>query len=282
MSIDHISWNTNLERSTDIRILEFADQVYLYERRDITRPVDGRVPELPATTFVQGVADCSSIESVKLGMFDDVVAFDPTLGSKPGADYVPMMISDKGLEVIRLEGHPFSHHKVLEKLAQSGDLVRKGGFSFIDLFQKGFTAKNLLFASVKDHSIVDLTGTPIVVPSRFSYLEGLSSEHYDLDRVLEIVAEDPEVEIHHDQFGKAKHVIPNYGDPDEPTRYGVTLTWRPTSESWGKLLAAAADRGEEAKFVSFRSYDLLKTHDVLGLDAGGCRVDFEETSGLTF
>lgn len=284
MSVEYISWKTNLERSTDIRVLEFADQVYLYERREITKPINGRVPEQPAMTFVQGVADWSSIESVKLGRFDDVVPFDPTLGSKPGADYVPMMISDRGLEVIRTEGHPFVHHKVLEKLTQSGDLVRKGeGKSFIDLFDKGLTARNVFFASVKDSSIVDLRGTPIIMPSKFSYLEGLSSKYYDIDRVLGILKENPEVEVLQDQYGKEKQFVPNYGDPDELTRYGLSIIWRPTKESWDKLLASAAEKGAQAKFVHFRSYDLLAQYDVLGIASAECRAELEaEASGLTF
>jgi hypothetical protein len=274
MSVDHISWTTSLERKTDIRVLEFADQVYLYERREVTKPLNGKVTEQPTSTFVQGVADWASIEAVKLGRFDDVVPFDPTLGVKPGADYVPMMISEKGLEVIRLEGHPFSDHKVLEKLTQSGDLVRKGGTSFIDLFDKGFSARNVFFASVKDHSIVDLRGKHIVVPYRFSYLDGLSSDNFDLDRVLEIVGSNPEVEIH-TQYMSQKSPIPNYDDRDAPTRYGLTLTWRPSRESWDQMMATAAEQGVEVSFGGFRSYELLTKHDVLGIASVKCTQEME-------
>lgn len=283
MSIDHISWKTNLERTTDIRVLEFADQVYLYERREITTPINGKVPEQPAMTFVQGVAGWSSIGSVKLGRFADVVPFDPTLGSKPGADYVPMLISDRGLEVIRTEGHPFANYKVLENLTKSGDLVRKGeGTSFIDLFEKGLTARNVFFASGKDSAIVDLRGTPIIMPYRFSYLEGLSSSYYDIDRALEILKENPEVEVMKDEYGQEKHIVPSYGDPDEPIRHGVSIIWRPTKESWGKLLASAEEKGAEAKFVHFRSRDLLTEYDVLGVASAECSDDLEaEASGLT-
>jgi hypothetical protein len=281
MNIDQISWKTNLERATEIRVLEFADQVYIYERREVTQPINGGVPERPVTTFEQGVVGSASVEAVKLGLFEEIVPFDPTLGEKAGADYVPMMISDKGLETIRVEGHPFSHHEVFVKLTQSGDLVRKNEASFIDLFEKNFTAKNVFFVSVKDHSIVDLNGVPIVVPFRFSYLEGLSSESYDLDRVLEVVAENPEVEIGRDRWGSEKTAIPNYDDEDAPRRYSLWLNWRPTADSWGKLLANAEERGMGSKFVSFRAYDLLTTHDVLGLTAAGCRLDLErETSDL--
>lgn len=284
MTIEHLSWKTNLERTTDIRVLEFADEVFLYERREVTKSISGRLPEKPTTTFVQGVIDQASVEAIKRGLINDVAQFDVTLGTKPDADYVPLMISDKGLKVIRIEGHPFTAHKVLENLTQSGDLVRKGGGqSFIDLFNNGFSAGNVFFASVKDYSIVDLTGKPIVVPSRFSYLEGLSSEYYDIDRVLEVVLNNPEVEVH-EQYGNAKYVLPDYGDPDAPTRYGLTLTWRPTKKSWDKLLTSAAEKGVETKFVHFRAYDLLKQHDVLGIASAAYRAELEpeeEVSGPT-
>jgi len=210
MSIDHISWKTNLERTTDIRVLEFADQVYLYERREIVTPLNSRIPEKPVETFVQGVVDGTFLDAIKRGQLDDVVPFDPTLGSKADAGYFPMLISDRGLEVIRVEGHPFAHHNVLEKLTKSGDLVRKGGASFIDCLQNGFSEKNIFFASVQDHSIVDLLGTPIAVPFQFSYLEGLSSDRYDLGRVLDVVKENGDVEIHRNRYGIAEQLIPNY------------------------------------------------------------------------
>jgi hypothetical protein len=238
-------------------------------------------------SFVQGVADWSSIESVKLGRLDEVGSFDPTFGLKPGADYVPMMISDRGLEVIRTEGHPFVKYDVLEKLTKSGDLVRRGeGKSFIDLFERGFTARNVFFASVKDSSIVDLRGKPIAMPSKFSSLEGLQSEWYDLDQVLEILKENSEVEIFKDEYGREKLFVPTYGDPDEPTRYGLVVTWRPTKETWDKLLTDLTEKGVETRFVHFRAYDLLKIHDVLGIASAERKVDLdeeldEELSGLT-
>lgn len=277
MSVSKISWTTKLERTTDIRYLEFGDQLYLYERREITKPVDGRVPEIPAMTFVQGVADWSSIESVKLGRFDDVGPFDPTFGKKPGSDYVPMMISDRGLEIIRTDGHPFTRYEVLDKLTKSGDLVRKGeGQSFIDLFDRGFSARNVFFASVKDSSIVDLSGKPIVMPTRFSSLDGLHSENYDLDQILKIIKQNPEIEVFKDEYGREKLFVPTYGDPDEPTRYGLSVIWRPTKATWDKLLADLAEKNIETRFVHFRAYDLLKHHDVLGIASAEREPDLDE------
>ena len=287
MSVSKISWTTKLERTTDIRFLEFADQLYLYERRQITKPVDLSDPEMPGVTFIQGVADWSSIESVKLGRLDDVGPFDPTFGKKPGSDYVPMMISDRGLETIRVEGHPFIRYEVLEKLSKSGDLVRKGqSQSFIDLFERGFSAKNVFFASVKDSSIVDLRGKPIVMPTTFSSMDGLHSENYDLDQILEILEKNPEIEVFKDSYGQKKVFVPTYGDPDEPTRYGLSLIWRPTRGTWDKLLSNLAEKGIETKFVHLRAYDLLKNYDVLGIASAERRADLDEeleddTPGLT-
>lgn len=270
---------------TEINSVSFAEKLVQTTRITYSTVSAGlSVYGVWKSTDVEGATEKSKPSLVKEGFVDDenlakllqgdldVEHFEP-IKSDRERKFNPILLSSEGREYVRQHGNPV-YPKNWEALSEKGMLRFSGkGNPWVHVVQSGFGLDDLHFISLNEHSVVDRSGRPIPMAFMFEYGDSrLSNDNYDLDKVCALLADNPEVEIVPDRYGNKIQSIPSFNRSEEST-HCLELKWVPSDKNWDKFLEGVAVDATGRKQTRFRPWELLNEHDVLGLQAGGCRTD---------
>lgn len=199
---------------------------------EITREVidEGGSVLVPAATR-EAILTHDQFEELRNGNFD-IKSFKP-----PHLEHGvhPCFMTERGKARMLEEGNFFMYSKLMESLIKDGDLYlfyNKGGaINFAET--KKLDENDVIYANLSSHAIYDFKGYPL---RRAVQFRDISSELYDLDKVVEILSQRDDVTFIPAPYGKSPiHSAPNYNG-DDREEYRLSFTWKPNEKDWDTIV----------------------------------------------
>ena len=190
----------------------------------------------------------------------------------------PVFIFPEGIERIQKEGHFLEHQSLMEELIESGSLKLINSDNFFDAKSN---LDDLYFFATYDHSFLDHKGVPVPYAIRFEYINsGLHNGIYDLEAVVDVLKENPEIEFVRGRFSnEIIQNIPGYNIcfAGEESDRCLEILWRPSKESWSNLLERVSEmkNPDGSDIISIRP-SLFCQLDIFDLKASGCVLNTDE------
>lgn len=232
-----------------------------------------RIAEDGATTCVkagdpqQGFVDVENLERMQAGLSYERYA--PFALSTDFGRFTPALISAAGRERIRRIGSPCITY-VMQELSAANEIVMPNTPNFVrEASRMGY--EDIAFMVYHDHSVYDANGLPIPHGVLFEYTSGLDSDTYDLEAVVAHLSQSPEfvfVDSDNEETDRPISRIPYYArHDDDDYRDHVQFMWRPSDESWARLLKVIEFDPEYPSSFTINRHAMISQFDFFGLDA---------------
>lgn len=264
-----VSITTPCERTLKIKAVDIGGGLSVYSRATVMSEVrdNGSRKELSVITS-QGVVDDDNLERLVSGD-PDFTNYAPYLIDGEN-DLRPFFVTDSGREHIRIKGNPLSYSNLWEQMTSAGMIYANNSTPFVDLAEMGLTTDNLFFRLITDHSLVDVSGRPMMQAHHFDYMSGyLHEESYDLEMVSEVLSANPEVTIEPEREGGSPISTIPYYNVTTDCGLQVVAKWVPTKDSWNDLVSRIGYDPENPRHIRITPELVIGKLDMLGLEA--CR-----------
>jgi hypothetical protein len=264
--VKRVSHETPAVRVVEVETVDAGGGLHLF--RSVSRIHD--VGEdgsrfVASETVRQGVVDGRNL--AKLLANREFSAYQPYKVPREVGRLVPMLATAELLEIARREGNPVITSKIYDRVTKSGLLHTTDKSNLVQSLGEEMDFENIIFFAVHDYSLVDVRGRPVPRALKFDYMEGgLANDRFDLEKVAEVLAENPEVEIVTDRRGgnSAISEIPYYNAHDGRDQQ-IQLVWRPSDESWDSMLGMLGFDPKQPEHLRIKPETVISDVDFFGI-----------------
>lgn len=276
-----VSHESPAVRIVDVETADAGSGLFVFRTVSRIHDIDENGHRVVASETVrQGVVDEENLDNLVSNR--EFKPFQPYEVPEEVGRLTTMLATPEAFEIMRRDGHLFDS-RIYDRLIEGELLFTSSASNLPEVLADGMDAENIVFFASYDHSVVDYRGWPIPMAMRVNYLDGgVTNGRYDLEKVAEVLKENPEVEILVSGSRNSPiSPIPSYNASNEADAQ-IQFLWRPSGESWERMLLALGFNPDHPSHLRIRPEDVIEAIDFFGIQQFRVegRVDRDEFDGL--